>query len=76
MYQFCTLTGAGLQILATPDTQVVATARLPSKAHDLHDLAKQNVGRLLIVQLDMADHDSVQAAVLFNSPACFTWVQT
>lgn len=70
IHQPCSLISAGLQILAMPDTKVVATARSPSKADDLQSLAQQYAGRLLIVALDLADNATVQVHICLQTSAC------
>ncbi|KAL3132419.1 hypothetical protein ABBQ32_008978 [Trebouxia sp. C0010 RCD-2024] len=52
-----------VQILAMPDTSVVAGVRTPEKAIDLQKLADKHGDRLHIVKLDLANIETITAAV-------------
>ena len=57
-----------LQILALPGTKVIAGARPGENQDDLKLLSDQNEGRLLPVQMELLDKDSVKvSACLFCS---------
>lgn len=67
------------QLLARPDTSVVATCRTPSAAEQLQALQREHApGRLLVLQLDSTDEGSIaQAAEQVRAPTivryCWSW---
>ena len=55
-----------MQILARPDTVVVAGARSPDKAKALQQLKQDNSTRLHVVALDVASTSSIQVVFCFS----------
>lgn len=51
------------QLLQRPDTYILATCRQPEKATELHHLAQQCPGQLVILPLDVSDQASIEASV-------------
>lgn len=65
----------GAQILAMPDTSVVAGVRTPEKAIDLQKLADKHGDRLHIVKLDLANIETITVSgvlLLGLSPTTLT----
>ena len=56
-----------LQILAIPDTVVIAGVRTPEKAQDLQKLTEKHGDRLHIVKLDLADIGTIQVRSTYDS---------
>ena len=48
-------------LLQDPTVEIIATARSPSKATELNNLADEYAGRLHIVELDVDKDESVKA---------------
>ena len=63
-----------LQILALPDTTVIACARSPEKSSIIKDLTAQHKERLHLVTLDLANTSSIQVMQLWRQNFyCFCW---
>ena len=56
-----------LQVLAIPDTVVIAGVRTPEKAQDLQKLTETHGDRLHIVKLDLADIGTLQVRSTYDS---------
>ena len=58
--------GIGLELvrhfLLDDDTRIFATCRNPDRAEQLQDLSKQSGARLRVLQLDINDASSIEAA--------------
>lgn len=67
-----------MQILAIPDTVIIAGVRTPEKAQDLQKLTEKHGDRLQIVKLDLADIGTIQVSSIYVSgqlkTACNDWL--